>query len=191
MNYSETELQGMFGSVGQDVRVHKSCVIYGGERIHIGSHVRIDCFSVLSAGEEGISIGDHVHIAVGCCLFGSGGKIRLDDFAGISARTLLYTGTDDYVRGYMTGPTVPDKFRKVTKGDCILNKHAVVGCGSVIMHCTLGVAVSVGALSFVNKDVPDFDIVVGVPAVKVSTRSRKILDLEKQLREEAENAAKQ
>lgn len=191
MNYSETELQETFGSVGRDVHIHKSCVIYGGKRIHIGSHVRIDCFSVLSAGEEGISIGDHVHIAVGCCLFGSGGKIRLDDFAGISARTLLYTATDDYVLGYMTGPTIPDKYRKVAKGDCILNKHAVIGCGSVIMPCTLGVAASVGALSFVNKDVPDFDIVAGVPAVKVSSRRHKILDLERQLREEVENAGKQ
>ena len=59
------------------------------------------------------------------------------------------------------------------------------------MPCTLGVAASVGALSFVNKDVPDFDIVAGVPAVKVSSRRHKILDLEKQLREEVENTGEQ
>ncbi|HXN63976.1 MAG TPA: hypothetical protein VN862_01490 [Candidatus Acidoferrales bacterium] len=52
------------------------------------------------------------------------------------------------------------------------------------MPCTLGVGASVGALSFVNKDVADFDIVVGIPAVRRASRSRKILDLEKELLEE-------
>ena len=184
MNCSESELRKKFGSVGKNVSVHRSCIIFGGKRIHIGSNVRIDCFSMLSAGEQGIIIGDHVHIAVGCYLFGSGGKITIDDFAGISARVSLYTATDDFLRGYLTGPTVPDKFRRVTKGDIVLNKHVIVGCGSVIMPCTLGVGASVGALSFVNKNVADFDVVKGSPAVKVTSRGRMILDLEKRLREE-------
>ena len=184
MHYSESELQEMLGWVGQDVRIHKSCIILGGKKIRVGSHVRIDCFSVLSAGEHGITIGDHVHIAVGVCLFGSGGRIKVDDFAGISGRTFVYTATDDYTSGHLTGPTIPDKYRRVITGDVILNKHCVVGCGCVIMPCTLGVGAAVGALSFVNKNVPDFDVVAGIPAVRRSSRSRGILDSEKQLREE-------
>ncbi len=172
MDYSDSELLEIFGSVGHDVRIHKSCIIFGGKRIHIGSHVRIDCFSLLSAGEQGITIGDHVHIAVGVCLFGSGGRIKVDDFAGISARTLLYTATDDYTAGHLTGPTIPDEYRKLIVGDIVLNKHSVIGCATV------------GALSFVNRDVPDFDVVAGIPAVRRSSRSREILDSEKQLREE-------
>jgi galactoside O-acetyltransferase len=184
VDYSDSELLEIFGSVGHDVRVHKSCIIFGGKRIHIGSHVRIDCFSLLSAGEQGITIGDHVHIAVGVCLFGSGGRIKVDDFAGISARTLLYTATDDYTAGHLTGPTIPDEYRKLIVGDIVLNKHSVIGCGSVVMPCTIGVAATVGALSFVNRNVPDFDVVAGIPAVRRSSRSREILDSEKQLREE-------
>jgi dTDP-4-amino-4,6-dideoxy-D-glucose acyltransferase len=184
MNCSESELRKTFGSVGKNVSIHRSCVIFGGKRIHIGSNVRVDCFSMLSAGEQGIVIGDHVHIAVGCYLFGSGGKITIGDFAGLSARVSLFTATDDYLLGYMTNPTVPDKYKRVTKGDILLNKHALVGCGAVIMPCTLGVAASVAALSFVNKNVADFDVVQGSPAVKVTSRRRRILDLEKQLREE-------
>src|SRR5258708_38465709 len=103
----------MLGSVGHDVRIHKSCVILGGKRIRVGSHVRIDCFSLLSAGEEGITIGDHVHIAVGVCLFGTAGRIKVDDFAGLSARTLLYTATDDYTAGHLTGPTITDEYGNV------------------------------------------------------------------------------
>jgi acetyltransferase-like isoleucine patch superfamily enzyme len=182
--YSESELLETLGSVGRDVRIHKSCVILGGKRIRVGSHVRIDCFSLLSAGEQGITIGDHVHIAVGVCLFGSGGRIRVDDFAGISARTLLYTATDDYTSGNLTGPTIPDKYRKVIQGDIILGKHSVIGCGSVVMPCRIGLGATVGALSLVKKDVPDFEVVAGIPAVRRSSRSREFLDSEKQLREE-------
>jgi dTDP-4-amino-4,6-dideoxy-D-glucose acyltransferase len=191
MNYSESELQGTFSSVGTNVSIHKSCIIFGGNRIHIGSNVRIDCFSMLSAGEQGIVIGDHVHIAAGCYLFGSGGKITIHDFAGLSARVSLFTATDDYLLGYMTNPTVPDKYKKVTRGNIVLNKHALVGCGAVIMPCTLGVAASVAALSFVDKNVTDFDVVKGFPAVKVTSRRRRILDLEKQLREETTFARSQ
>jgi acetyltransferase-like isoleucine patch superfamily enzyme len=184
VHYSESELLETFGSVGHNVRVHKSCIILGGKRIHIGSNVRIDCFSLLSAGEQGISIGDHVHIAVGVCMFGSGGRITVGDFAGISARTLLYTATDDYTSGNLTGPTIPDKYRKVIVGDIVLKKHSVIGCASVVMPCTLGLAATVGAMSFVNKDVPDFDVVAGIPAVRRSSRGREVLDAEKRLKEE-------
>lgn len=184
MHYSGSELSEIFGSVGHNVRIHNSCIIFGGKKIHIGSHVRIDCFSLISAGEQGIFIGDHVHIAVGVCLFGSGGRIMVDDFAGISARTLLYTATDDYTSGHLTGPTVPDRYRRVVTGDITLNKHCVIGCASVVMPCTLGLGATVGALSFVNKDVPDFEVVAGVPATRRSSRSREVLDSEKRLREE-------
>lgn len=184
MNYTETELKEIFGSVGKNVAVHNSCVVFGGKRIHIGSNVRIDCFSLLSAGEQGITIGDYIHIAVGCYLFGSGGKIMLEDFSGISSRVSLYTGTDDFVLGYLTGPTVPEKYRKVKTGDVILKKHAVVGTGSTIMMSTLGIGASVGAHSFVKRDVPDFDIVVGTPAVRRGSRRRDVLQYEAQLRAE-------
>jgi dTDP-4-amino-4,6-dideoxy-D-glucose acyltransferase len=189
VHYSESELLETFGSVGQDVRIHKSCIILGGKRIRVGSHVRIDCFSLLSAGEQGITIGDHVHMAVGVCLFGSGGKIEVSDFAGISARTLLYTVTDDYASSHLTGPTIPDKYRKLIQGDIILGKHSVVGAGSIVMPCRIGLGATVGALSLVKKDVPDFEVVAGIPAVRRSSRGREILDSEKRLREEESKTA--
>lgn len=188
MHHTESELRETFGSVGKNVRVDKSCLIYGGKNIHLGSDVRIDAFCLFTAGEQGIWIGNHVHIAVGCCLFGSGGKIKVDDFVGISARSLLYTATDDYVHGHLTGPTIPDKYREVKTGDIVLNRHVIIGCNSVLMPCTLGLAASVGALSFVNKDVPEFTVVSGVPARKILSRDRRILELEKQLREEESQA---
>ena len=53
-----------FASVGKNVQISDRASFYGASRISIGSNVRIDDFCVLSAGVGGISIGQHVHIAV-------------------------------------------------------------------------------------------------------------------------------
>ena len=51
------------------------------------------------------------------------------------------------------------------KGKVLIKKRALIGAGSLI-RCgvTVGEHAIVGAKSFVNKDVPDFTIVGGVPA---------------------------
>jgi len=190
MNYTVAELEQLGIRVGANPSIHKSVLFFNPAKIVIGHHVRIDCLSMLSAGEQGIVIGDHVHIAAGAYLFGSGGKVVFEDFSSISSRVTLYTGTDDFLLGHMVGPTVPEKYRRVTTGDVILRKHAAVGSGSIVMCCTLGVGASIAALSFVKKNVPDFDIMSGSPAAKIGTRRRMILDLEKRLREEEATAVR-
>jgi galactoside O-acetyltransferase len=45
----------------------------------------------------------------------------------------------------------------------------------ILPGVTLGIAASVGALSLVNKSVPDFFIVAGNPAQKVGIRNSSIL----------------
>ena len=54
---------------------------------------------------------------------------------------------------------------KLKKGKVLIKKRALIGAGSLI-RCgvTIGEHAVVGAKSFVNKDVPDFTIVGGVPA---------------------------
>ena len=71
-----------FAACGVDVKVSDKCSIYGAGRITIGSHVRVDDFCVLSAGEGGIVIGDHVHVAVFASLMGAA-RIELCDFSGL------------------------------------------------------------------------------------------------------------
>ena len=53
-----------FAAVGEDVNVDATATFYGADRIALGSHVRIDAGAVLSAGDGGILVGDHVHLAV-------------------------------------------------------------------------------------------------------------------------------
>jgi acetyltransferase-like isoleucine patch superfamily enzyme len=177
--YTAEELRQMLGSVGENVAVNRSVVFYSPKNIHVGSNSRVDCFSVLSACSAGIVIGDHVHVSAYVGLFGASGKIQVESFCALSSRVTVFTSTDDYVDGFMSNPTVPDEFRKEQRGGVMFRKHALIGCGSVIMPgVTIEVGASVGALSFVNKNVPEFAVVVGIPCRIIGQRNRRLLELE-------------
>ncbi|OWK43958.1 acyltransferase [Fimbriiglobus ruber] len=157
--------------VGREVFVDRSVRFFRPESVRFADRVRVDCFCVISAGRDGIVIGNNVHIAAGCFLFGGGGAVVLEDFVGLSSRVSLYTSTDDYVAGHLTNPTVPDEYRDVTTGPIVLRRHAIVGCGSVVLPgVTLGFGASVGALTVARKDVGDCEIVFGNPARSLPTR---------------------
>ncbi|MGH3369493.1 MAG: acyltransferase [Nocardioidaceae bacterium] len=171
-NLSPRELHAVgFGSVGTDVAVHRSVHVFGAEHIHLGSHVRIDCFCVLTAGPGAVRLGNHIHIGASVHIFGSAG-VTLEDFTGLSSRVSVFSTNDDYVEGHLTGPTVPDEFRKVTAAEVVVRKHAVVGAGSVVLPgVTIGSGAAVGALSLVNRDVPELTVVGGVPARAIGVRN--------------------
>ncbi len=179
--YSKEELFSLgFGAIGENVLISRKASFYGTSRIWIGSNVRIDDYCVLSAGEGGIEIGNYVHIAIFSSLQGDG-KITLHDFVGISSRVSIYSSNDDYLGEYLTNPTIPDKFRGVTRGDVVLFKHALIGSGTVILPgVTIGTGAAVGALSLVHENCEEFYIYKGNPAKKLIRRSKKLLELEKE-----------
>jgi dTDP-4-amino-4,6-dideoxy-D-glucose acyltransferase len=170
------------GTAGDDVHVDATAIFYGASRIALGSHVRIDAGVVLSAGDGGIVVGDHVHIAVRVFMTGAA-RIELRSFAGVSAGTAIFSSNDDYRGGWLTGPTVPDDLRNVTSAPVVIEEHAIVGAGSVILPgITIGKGAAVGALTLVRKDVPPFAIVVGSRGEVIGERDRKLLELERELR---------
>lgn len=179
--YSYNELKSFgIAEIGENVMIHRTVQFFLPQNIYLRNNVRIDCFSILSAGKEGIYIGNRVHIAAGCYLFGGGGRIELNDFCGLSSRVTIYTSTDDYSSGYMTNPTVSIEYRNVTNGPVILHKHALIGASSVVMpNVELGAASSVGALSFVYKSVESLNIVHGNPSRVIGKRSNAIFEKEK------------
>jgi galactoside O-acetyltransferase len=181
-NYSREELAAILGSVGENVRVHRSVLFFNGKKIRAASNIRIDCFSLVSAGDEGIEIGHNVHIAAGVHIYGSGGRILIHPFVGLSSRVTVYTASDDYREGYLTGPTVPDDLKKLKCAAVTLGRHTIVGAGSIIMPGVVtGTGAAVGALAFVNRNVPEFAIVAGNPAREIGTRGKLLLELEKRV----------
>jgi galactoside O-acetyltransferase len=169
-----------FASVGDNVQISDRASFYGAALIALGDNVRIDDFCVLSAGVSGISIGQHVHIAVYSSLIGAG-KITLSDFCNISSRVSIYSSSDDFSGSTMTNPTVPSEYTGVTHADVFLGKHVIIGCGSVILPgVTLEVGVAVGALSLVTKNCEAFGIYSGNPARRIKERKQDLLNLEQQ-----------
>jgi galactoside O-acetyltransferase len=168
-----------FASVGINVQISERTSIYGAAKIAFGDNVRIDDFCVLSAGTGGISIGQYVHVAVYSSLIGAG-KITLSDFCNISSRVAIYSSSDDYSGATMTNPMVSSDYTKVKHADVFLQKHVIVGSGSVILPgVTLEEGVAVGALSLITKNCAAFGIYSGNPARRISERKRDLLEIEK------------
>jgi len=171
-----------FARVGRDVKISDRASIYHPERISIGDYVRIDDFCLLSAGEGGIEFGSYVHVACYSSLIGRE-QIVLRDFAGLSGRVSVYSSSEEYSGACLTNPTVPDAYRKPIHGRVLLERHVIVGAGSVILPgVTLGLAASVGALTLVARDLEAFGMYLGVPARKIGTRKQDLLQLETRLR---------
>jgi galactoside O-acetyltransferase len=169
-----------FKKIGKDVKVSDKASIYGAENIEIGDYTRIDDFSIISAGKGGIKIGRNVHIACYCSIIGSA-EIILNDFCGISSRVSIYSSNDNYSGICLTGPTIPAAYRQTVDKPVIVGRHVIVGSGGVILPgVTIGTGAAVGALSLVNKSIPEFEIHAGVPAKFFNTRSRTIIEVEQQ-----------
>lgn len=167
-----------FGHVAPDARLSDRASFYNCANIRIDARTRIDDFCVLSAGEGGIAIGKNVHLAVFCSLIGKC-SIRVDDFANLSARTSVYSSTDDFSGYAMTNPTVPSEFTQVQHAPVYIGRHAILGAGSVVLSgVTLGEGVAVGALSLVKTDCQPFGMYAGSPARYLQQRQDRLLGLE-------------
>lgn len=168
-----------FKSIGENCFLSNKASYYNCKNISIGNNVRIDDFCVLSAGEGGIEIGNHVHIAVYSSLIGAG-KIVLSDFCNVSSKVAIYSSNDDYSGTFLTNPTIPTKFTNVTHADVFIGRHVIIGSGSVLLPgVNLYEGVAVGALSLITRNCEEFSIYAGNPAKKIKKRKENLLKLEK------------
>lgn len=93
----------------------------------------------------------------------------------------IYSSSDDYKGEYLTNPTVPEEFTQVDHRPVVLERHVIIGSGSVILPgVTIGEGTAVGALCLVAKDLEPFGIYAGSPLKRVKAWSQRLLELEKQ-----------
>ncbi len=184
--YSEEELKNLgLASYGENVLISRNAAIYGAKNMIVGNNVRIDDFCILSGK---IQIGNNVHIAAGVYIFAGEEGVILNDFSGVSSRCAIYAASDDYTGNYMTNPTVPDKYRKVTGGTIYIGRHSLVGTGCTILPgIKIGDGASIGAMSLINKDIEEYTMNVGIPCKKIKERSKEMLEYEKEYLLERKN----
>lgn len=174
--YSKSELDKFgFLKIGDNVLISDKTSIYNAKKISIGSNVRVDDFTILSAGEDGIVIGNNVHIACYVSLIGKA-KIIIEDYVGISSKTAIYSSSDDYSGDYLTGPTISDEFKNVDHRKVILKSHVIIGAQCVILPgVIINEGTAIGSFSLVTKDVEPWGIYVGTPLKFLKKRSKEML----------------
>ena len=94
----------------------------------------------------------------------------------------MYALSDDYSGRHMTNPMVPEKYTAVSEAPVEIGAHCIIGTGSTLLPgVTLGEGCSVGAMSLINKDLEPWGIYAGIPARLIRERSRKLLELCREL----------
>ena len=170
---SELELADFgFKSIGQGCMISRYARFYGASQISIGNNVRIDDFCILSGN---IKLGNNIHISAYVALYGAMG-IEIDDFSGISPKSVVYSAMDDFSGEYLIGPVHPMGTTSVTGGLVKLNKYVQIGSNTVVFPClNIGEGCVIGACSLVKESMPEWSICYGVPAKKQKDRKQELL----------------
>jgi len=151
------------------------------ENLVLGDYSQIDDFVFINAGEK-TQIGRFVHVESFCSVIG-GGRFYMEDFSGLSAGCRIITGSDDFMGGGLTNPTVPSNYSNVNKSFVRIKRHSIIGTNVIIFPgVTIGEGAAVGAGCVVRKDLEPWAVYAGQDCRKIKTRpSELILEMEKKL----------
>ena len=171
--YNNKELKELgFNSIGENVLISKKASFYGADKMSFGCNIRIDDFCILSGS---IILGSHVHIGAYCAMYGSKG-IVMEDYTGLSPRCTVFSASDDFLGDFLISPMAPLEQTNVKGGLVVVKKYSQIGAGSIIMpDLEIGEGVAVGAMSYVNKSLPEWTIYAGIPVKKIKERKRGLL----------------
>lgn len=136
-----------------------------GNNVSIQSNTIIECTGVIRDLGEGLEIGDNVGIAQNCFIQVRG-KVVIGNDVIFGPGVYLFSENHNF-----DNPDLPVVVQGETRKDVIIEDGVWIGSGAVILA---GVRISrnsiVAAGSVVNKDVPEYSIVGGVPAKIIKTR---------------------
>lgn len=169
-----------FKSLGRDVMIHERVTLVGIENMSIGSHVRIDPEVILLATGP-LIIGCYTHIAPAVFVAAKAG-FEMKNFANIAHGARIYTINDDYSGEHLMGPTIPAELLGLSSGAVLMEEHAAVGAGAIVLPgVTLAEGSVLGALSLIGKSTEPWTIYGGVPARPIKERRRDVISKGHQL----------
>lgn len=171
--YSEEELSTLgLKKYGKNVLISRFSRLYSPEKICIGDNVRIDDFCIISGD---VIIGSNVHIAAFVALFGTYGII-IEDYSGVSSRSVIYSASDDYSGDYLVGPIHPKEACHILFGTVHLKKYVTIGSGcTVLPGVTIEEGSVTGSMTLVNKSLDEWGVYVGAPARRIKDRKKGLL----------------
>ncbi len=159
----------VFKHFGRRSAIYSPMLISGPRFIHIGDNVtirkgvRIEAVLLDTENPPEIHIGNNVNIEQDVHIVAMG-RIRIHDNVSISARSSLLCGTHPFLDVHN-----PVKIGNRLAGERSLieiGEGSFLGIGSIIqMNVKIGKHVVVGSGSVVKKNIPDYCVVDGSPAV--------------------------
>lgn len=181
--YSKKKLDSIgFKGIGSNNKISKGVKFFNPELIELGSHVRIDTNTVITANNNIVKFGSYIHISSNCYINGSFG-VEFKDFTALSAGSNIFSSSDDYSGKHMTNPSVPSELTSPINKKVIINKYVNIGSNSVIMPgVSIGEGSVIGALSFVNKSVGEWGIYFGSPVKRLGNREKDVIKLSKKIK---------
>jgi galactoside O-acetyltransferase len=176
--YCSEELRDFgFKTVGENVLVAKNCTIIGLDRIELGDNSRIDGFCTIIVGDGFVRLGRYVHIHTSCVIGGRGG-VQIGDYGGASHGCQILSATDDFTGRYLAGGIYPPGCTKPKIAPVSIGPYVPIGARSTIMPgVTIGEGAAICAHSLVTRDIGEWKMAAGTPAVERCRRSRQLLAL--------------
>lgn len=171
-------------SCGRNVVIGKTVRIRYPELVDIGDNVIIDDFTYISTR---LKLHSNVHISSGCKIIGGKNSyVEMYPYSTLAPNVVLSAGSDDYISGIATPMVSLDYKANAIIGEIILNKHCIVGAGSVVLpNVKFEEGACLGALSLANKTLEEYKLYAGIPAKFIKLRKKKeIKELENKLQNE-------
>ena len=135
-------------------------------RIEFGTGVLAGRGCVFSCASSAIHIGDDVTFGPYCVVRAFRSTVRIGSHVTVGAHGAVVSGTPGYARF-----DLPIKAQLGTAEGITIGDDVWIGIGArLIDGVTIGSGAIVGAGAVVTRDVPDFEIVAGVPARRIGSR---------------------
>jgi acetyltransferase-like isoleucine patch superfamily enzyme len=154
-------------TIGDNVEINalsKSGVVIG-NNVSILKNTIIECTGVIRNIGEGLIIGDNVGIAQNCFIQVRG-KVIIGNNVIFGPNVSIFSENHNF-----SDPDLPVSIQGETRKGVTIEEGVWIGTRSIILDgVTIGKNSIVAAGSVVNKDVPPYSIVGGVPAKVIKNR---------------------